>query len=473
MRPLRKLGLTPMWVLLCLLGLMWPKTLEAREPLTEWGTPELLSEPGQRCDSATLLATEQGTVHAFWSCARDADDRNSPWDIYYSFFDGHWSSPIDVVAGGRYIDAVFDETGRAHLFWSSGPGTGLHHAWSVADELRSAHSWSQPVQLGEGTQEFGVAVDDDGRIHLASTPSVRDVVYIRSDDAGRRWSSPVTVNSPTPDVAYRYADVAVDSRGGLHIVWSSYPLPDAWPPLGVFYSQSEDGGRTWSVAKDLSLEERSEGVPGEWSEDEPVIEAFGEDLVCAVWNGGIVSRRRFVRCSEDGGTTWPYATAVMLPKGGIVGRSAVTMDSTGRFHVALPTGEDSGLYYAAGRVGGFSPPLRLASGWEFGQVALAISQGNTLHLLYPEKSEGIYALTATIDAPYVQPATPAAPVSDPSPTPPPIPDPTATPTVALPAFQGEEVSDSVDPLHVLLVGSGLPLLIVMGVIAWQFSRSRR
>jgi hypothetical protein len=91
---------------------------------------------------------------------------------------------------------------------------------------------------------------DDGRFR---TDGKNDIVLSRSTDEGKTWSDPIKVDPSTPDDKIdRYnAAVAVGKNGSVHVMWrqrdESAPAPMFTNQIDTYYSESTDGGQTWST----------------------------------------------------------------------------------------------------------------------------------------------------------------------------------------------------------------------------------
>lgn len=453
----------------------------AQPPTGAWQTAELVySGEGNR--SPVLVADGYGHLHAFWGSPEDAEATDSSYALYYSKLSGgRWSQPIDIIVdNARYIQALFDASGRAHVFWSRGVADHLYHSWALETNLASAHSWSVPRIIGDGTQEFGASLDTDGVIHLAYAPQALSVVYLQSRDGGETWSEPVLIEEGTIATAFRYSGIALTENNDIHVVWAEYPLPESWPPQGILYSRSADGGLSWSEPLDLSL---GEDVVSEFcnvavacSEDEPAIATGGDNAVYVMWHGGVGTDRRYLRVSEDGGTTWANTETIMVPKAGIVGRSALAPDSSATMHIAMASA--GGLCYCTAKGEALSAIWCLNSDYT-GEVALAISYENRINVLYAPFKEGedrlLWYQVRTSDVPFSNPVSPPTATSGvPTPVPTETPTLTSTPKPEPVAYPGPDTKrSSVDTRVGILLGLVPAFAITSLVFVVHVLRNRR
>lgn len=451
--------------------LAMPTVAQVLQGPTTWSPPIALVEGYCVGGSGTtsLLADHSGNLHAFWACAV-AKEPNASTNLYYARYDGtQWTEPVDIAVDARTLAAVQSQDGSLHLFWSPGIGHNLYHMWSDAPDPASARNWSPPQIIGPGAQDLQVALDGQGILHMVYAPGSRDVVYMQSADGGFTWTSPVSlVSGGALNRAYRYAQVAPDGEGRLHAVWSSYPLPEAWPPLEIAYSRSRDGGSTWSEPVNL----RDERFNPTSAHDEPAVLAGEDGTVYVAWNGGVDTLRRFFRVSEDGGDSWRPVEPIAVSASGIIGRPALALDGAGTLHMVTPSAD--GLHYVTYRAGQLSSAQQLTSG-SVNDPAIAISHGNRLHVLAID-SRGAWYLERGIDAPYVAPASSPRATSVVAPTPTPTqtqPTPSEPTETRLPVAAFPDVGPSPQSSTAPVVWGILPTVaLVLGILLWRLGRRR-
>ncbi|MGH9164978.1 MAG: sialidase family protein, partial [Acidimicrobiales bacterium] len=192
-----------------------------------------------------------------------------------------WGSPITILAenipgvlndkesitadptDARYAYAVWDR-----LVQGSGPFTGPTWFSRTTDGGRTWEPARSILETGPGNQSLGnqITVTPDGTLvnlfsSINNLPTRRvEISVIRSTDKGATWSAPIRVDSqstvgtfdPETNDPVRAAgfipDIAVDRRNGaLYAVWEEGRFESNTIP-SVAFSQSLDGGRTWSPA---------------------------------------------------------------------------------------------------------------------------------------------------------------------------------------------------------------------------------
>ncbi len=169
-----------------------------------------------------------------------------------------WAATTEIGGGpGTFISPVI----------ATRPNGTVYVAWLdwLAGNILFARSWDRgvtwgaPVQVNPvaGTTAFdeahvwwfslpSIVADAQGRISVAwpdwGTGNL-DVLVARSEDNGTSWSFPVRINDDTSGREQRMVSLAVDPDDRLHAAW----YDNRTGSLNVFYSNSTDGGKTWSA----------------------------------------------------------------------------------------------------------------------------------------------------------------------------------------------------------------------------------
>jgi hypothetical protein len=215
---------------------------------------------------------------------------------------------------------------------------------------------------------------------------------ISSEDNGFTWSTESIISfTNTPDTSADYTHAAITSDGTIHVVWTEYQLPVGWPPLGLYYSHSNDGGQTWSR-------------PIKMADDyynQITVATFGDRIVHLAWNGAAGVGGRYHRWSQDGGKSWS-STQSVVPEGfgGSEGPPQLAIDALGTLHLIttfdqrvwysyfqptsgqrwseltyVPTGDESGIPP-------IDQPIDPTTQRLIEHPAMAINGGNKLHLVF-------------------------------------------------------------------------------------------
>jgi photosystem II stability/assembly factor-like uncharacterized protein len=167
-----------------------------------------------------------------------------------------WSAPTALTAGRRFDDkpAVTADPRRrgvAYAVWHRGPRT-------LLSRTRDAGvTWSDPRTVRSMPDAVGQVILPlpGGRLlmtALASGPSRRPFVAVRSDDGGRTWGRRVRFGVRGSVVVRRKGDVSVRTGGFPAVaVLPVGAVVAVWTVAGRRRSRllrevSRDGGRTWS-----------------------------------------------------------------------------------------------------------------------------------------------------------------------------------------------------------------------------------
>ena len=281
------------------------------------------------------------------------------------------AAPILALApDGRYATAWVSapdggSDGRLHILVTQ---DGESEAAAVSSELSDPLGPIEPH--GEAPPKLAWAAHADGSLTLGALYVVGRVIpgrrfpasalrFVRSDDGGSTWSTPVTVTDDTTH------DVAGGEDFGSHNFHALHAAPDgtfyvAWldgrtGKSAVFMTRSADGGSTWMPNVRV--------VPGSSSFAEScpccrtAIAADGKGTVFLAWRSvvtdslGETIRDIVVSRSSDEGSTWSEPVVVHhdnwvfdgCPHAG----PSLALDGAGRLHVAWWTGKPgaAGVYY--------------------------------------------------------------------------------------------------------------------------------
>jgi hypothetical protein len=280
-------------------------------------------------EAMELVATGDELVHAVFSQSQDAV-------IYYTYWNGDsWSHIVPVMklpdgeAGWPSIAAG----PQNELFLIAPNSNGvLYLSRATSGDTSSESRWSTPARLGidhNGDIQIGsvdVTSDSAGTIYVAYSVPVneeRGIYLVQSKDNGASWSEPLRVfDGATAGFDLVGAPSLLSAADGvLHVMWREQSVRgDGAPqPLSLYYTRSEDGGRTFSEAK-LIVEE-----PVAWRE----MAADGEGNLHLFWQPQDTKTTVWDQISLDGGRSWQLPQG--LPSEGMI--AAVAVDPVGRLHL--------------------------------------------------------------------------------------------------------------------------------------------
>ncbi len=154
------------------------------------------------------------------------------------------------------------------------------------------------INLGDG---HNPSISSDGQGHLFvvfegvdNNSGAADIFYSSSNDGGRTWTKRLDV-SPTSGVSTQ-PRVAIEKGGAIDVVWADTTSGENSPD--IFFTRSTDGGHTWNKPMDIS------NTPG--ISREPVLTVGQDNTIHVAFtdNGRGDKKDVFYTSSTDGGKTW-------------------------------------------------------------------------------------------------------------------------------------------------------------------------
>lgn len=185
---------------------------------------------------ADLLFDERG-LHAVWLDGRDkaqglryarSADAGASWSANATIAAGTCECCWNSLARGESLHVLYRGKGPRDMSLASLTGGGWAQRGPVA-----AFQWEV-----KGCPETGggLVVAPDGALHATAWTGLagkEGLYYVRSSDAGLRWSPPQRVGSR----AAQHSDLAVSPAGALGLVWDDDGT--------IRFARSDDGGRSW------------------------------------------------------------------------------------------------------------------------------------------------------------------------------------------------------------------------------------
>jgi hypothetical protein len=127
---------------------------------------------------------------------------------------------------GLGASAVFDASGALWAVYRDGG----HVVARRSDDL--GRTWSKPVSVNAAPEEIGadgdsrpkIAAGPGGELYVTwtkplSKPYTGDIRFSRSLDEGRTFSAPVTVHTDRQEITHRFDSVTVNRSGQVFVVW--------------------------------------------------------------------------------------------------------------------------------------------------------------------------------------------------------------------------------------------------------------
>ena len=354
----------------------------AQSPDGVWANFENISLTNGSSSYPVVISDQTGLIHALWSedasgkagrAAVDSngdpvlDPRGNPINIldsaggtiYYAQYDGtKWGAPKDLfdTTSGilEYPDAVVDTHGILHAVWmGSEAQTGrlVYSHVSVSDAGKSS-AWSQAVVLAEpilaAYYPVAIVADTNGGLHIAysSLGSSPGLMIINSDDGGTSWSNPLriyaTLDSTGGEEGISPIRLVIDKQDRLHVTFTRYGKDGNGK--AVYYAQSNDLGRTWSVPYEVAVWQ-----PGYYEVDW-LSAGIVKDEIHLIWEGGTIAFLN-ERISRDGGKTWGEAHQILPNLVGENGFADLVVDSADQLYMLVVKRGDgftltNGIWYS-------------------------------------------------------------------------------------------------------------------------------
>lgn len=443
------------------------------EPLVLFQLTDVPITQNVPLNKPSIVADGFGNLHVFWAVGVPVE-RSA---IYYSFWDGQsWSPPIDVLIGPNLgmsngnASIVVDHQGYLHVIWHNG---GLYYSRAHISQASNPRAWQPPTEIAPQAFTSDLAIDQSDRLHVvySSLGDVKDVFYTVADADSPHWASPIAISEVVGTLeATGNPDIMITPDGRLHVTWGVYQLPDGWPPAGVYYAQSDDGGRTWTTLWQMA----------ETGHGNPQLGSISDRELHLVWFG---DGRNFTR-SLDGGQTWEPVrklATVSEISGFILGPPQLVADSAARLHLVFcgyQNGEDFAFFSEWNGLTWLKPRRVTTEEHNAAHLpSMTLTNGNELHLVWLNirTLQVMYTWRRT-EAPYIAPkAPPPAPVMNmatitPVATTTPTPHPTSV-SIILPP-------DAIVPesqVNSQVMGIVLPtilVLLLLGGITIAFGRRR-
>lgn len=301
-----------------------------------WSEPERLSTERGQAGRAMLASDDFGFTHIFWF----EELPNKQNILQYVRFDGeNFTEAIDIYFTGQGVSVgelspVFGPDGRIHVVWREGTNGPVYHKSAPAHDTLASQNWTRRLTININARALRFLVDDDGTFHIVYTNlfngAERGVYYVRSEDSGASWSIPVWLDPDIPiDFGPEWPQFTIDEQGDLHAMWQYVNIsPEGSQGQWVRYTNSTDGGFTWSEPYTIDIADESEG---ELRMANPAFVAH-EGAVHVIWAGDESTHREHMY-SLDGGRTWSAPNRIF---GNLLGQAigdGMAVDGNGRLHV--------------------------------------------------------------------------------------------------------------------------------------------
>ena len=310
-------------------------------------------------------------------------------EVVLSSATSNGATPMLLVTsrGERVLSWVAepDSATPSQLYFSVTGGSDGSTSGILVDPLGAVEPHGEaPPQLAAG---------DDGAIYALYTvgkeiPGQRfpssSLRFARSDDGGRTWSEPLSVNEGATFGSHNFHSLLAAPGGVVYASW----LSSVKGTSGVWIRRSDDGGRTWGPSQGVHLEPTCPCC-------RTALGVGPDGTLYAAWRkifpGDV--RDIVVARSTDGGNTWsdpvrPREDGWVFPGCPHAGPS-LKVGGDGSVHIAWWTGKsgEAGVYYARSDDGAHSfTPAPIATGAQSNpaHVQLALLAGKRVAVAWDD-----------------------------------------------------------------------------------------
>jgi hypothetical protein len=351
-------------------------------------------------ESNDIVVGLDGTVHVLYSLRMSVEA--SPRRLYgvyhaYRAADGSWQA--EALEGDESIDLwgpvilAQGPDGVWHAFCKYDGD--FYHAWSEA-----GGSWEKDLLLPDTTRRVGdVTFDAGGAMHVShahcTIARVSDLNDFLSNKLRLDYSyQPVGGGLHTREVEVpgfeghdhgRWSDVAVDSTGKAHVVFSLYGLLRR---SGIGYVQIEAGDGAIGSPQFLSL--HSEVT-------HPIsLDIDRNDALHLVFEGFQEGETLQHAISQDGGVTWNTVKIDEVPGG--ASSQDFALDDAGGGHVAYLVSETHEVRYAHSGPGDEAWSVETVDTDAVEEISLALDGAGSPFILYAHATQ---PFTSTFEIDFV------------------------------------------------------------------------
>lgn len=318
--------------------------LENLFPLpSAWSLQKNLATVPQKVSPLVSVADAAGNIHSLWvQSAADEAEVYEPRFMYARWNGAEWSEPAPVITDleglPTHPSLTIDPQQRLLLTWADDANGDLLFSWANSARANITLEWSEPVVLPSASDyntSPSIVVDAAERIVIAYAVPInenRGIYITQSTDLGVTWLPPLLafdaiaaewdrVDQPT---------LAFTDNGALHLLFTQYPARLDETSGNLYYSQSSNGGASWSQAESVSEH------TVEWSHlltaPQQVVHRFWQEKDKFVTSS-------FHQVSQDGGTTWSAADKISSIDS-LTSVPSISLDWEGNVHLLQVTVDD-------------------------------------------------------------------------------------------------------------------------------------
>lgn len=190
------------------------------------------------------------------------------------------------------------------------------------------------------TGQRKIAFDSDNNMYTAYRAKTNGKLQIFvakfTAESGYSESSKTISQVSKAEVTQRVPSIAIDSKNIIHIAWYGADKKKKINERQIKYSESADGGKTWSKTKNIAFVEGYK--KDEYWQEHPDIYTGKNDEIYIVWEGKDKKYKKqqikFTK-SSDSGNTWSKWKNINPVKNNTQSRPSLVQDKTGKMHLLM------------------------------------------------------------------------------------------------------------------------------------------
>lgn len=311
---------------------------------SSWGLAKDVTTVSQKILSLVSVPDQENNLHALWAQTAPSGAGLEKPQILYSRGNGdEWSKPAPIVTDldglPGELSVTIDNQQRLFLSWVNQDTGDLMFTWANSYRANVAAEWSFPKVLPSPSSlnsSPDILVDSANRIVVAYAVTLnesRGIYLVYSNDLGETWSSPIRVFDAvsTGWESAGQPKLALTGDGRLHVLFTQMMVINGSKSVGLYYSQSSDGGISWSAPELVSKQTVL------WS---AIVGGNGQDLHRLWQERDKTATVVYDQASSDGGLSW--SPSLKVADIGMLGLTpALVMTGSGNLHLMQLTKVDA------------------------------------------------------------------------------------------------------------------------------------
>ena len=236
-----------------------------------------------------------------------------------------------------------------------GPG-GYFYTYSYDGINWSAPQLFTPGNLITGLHNLKMISDHNDNLHFIwASQNPKALYYSKMDSALNLIIDTVRI-SDNPDFnSFNDMYITTDLKDRIHVMWNEGETGVDTPE--AYYSQSTDGGNSWSIKDSLSVHDNLQS-----SFPRAQFNAYGGDTLAIMWRDSATVFNTIywdlqMVVSTDGGQNWSYPPTTINASVNMQGDPDLVIDPQGRFHLIYHEAPVSNPYWGMRIVYSYSDDL--------------------------------------------------------------------------------------------------------------------